>query len=74
MSKKELCEQGAIFEKVKVHKVTYGGSYQVKLPDQIAFLHKSHLPGKNVAVEDEDQDPDKPKKKAAKPIDELSIG
>jgi hypothetical protein len=32
------------------------------------------LPGKNVAIEDEDQDPDKPKKKAAKPIDELTIG
>jgi len=48
MKKKEMCESGSVFEKVKVQKIVYGGSYLIKLPgesQQIAFLHKSHLPG-----------------------------
>jgi len=70
---KELCEAGSVFEKVKVTKQVYGGSYQIKLNDTyVAFLHKSHLPGANVEAQEE-QDPDS-KKKPAKLIDELEVG
>jgi hypothetical protein len=40
-------------------------------------LHKSHLPGAkqaNAEVEAEDQDPDGPKKKSVKVINELEAG
>lgn len=74
MSVKELCEAGALFEKVKVSKVMYGDSYQVKLSDTlVGFLHKSHLPGAN-AEEAEEQDPDEKKKKPSKLISELEQG
>lgn len=54
MTKKELVELGASFQKVKVQNVVYGGSYQIKLTEtQSAFLHKSHLPGANVVAEEE---------------------
>lgn len=50
----------------------YGGSYQIKLSDtQVAFLHKSHLPGANVEVQEEDPDQ---KKKPAKLVSELTVG
>jgi ribosomal protein S1 len=49
LSPKEMCEPGSTFEKVKVYKKVFGDSYLIKLPgaegEQIAFLHKSHLPG-----------------------------
>lgn len=67
---KSLCEQGAVFEKCKVTKITYGGSYQVKIGNDYAFLHKSHLPGANQVVDEEDPD----KKKKVKVIDELEAG
>jgi hypothetical protein len=74
MTKKELVELGASFQKVKVQNVVYGGSYQIKLTEtQSAFLHKSHLPGANVVVEEE-QDPDEKKKKPAKAVTELEAG
>lgn len=64
----------ASFQKVKVQNVVYGGSYQIKLTEtQYAFLHKSHLPGANVVVEEE-QDPDEKKKKPAKAVTELEAG
>jgi len=37
-------EVGETFEKVKVDRVVYGGSYLVKLNETVsAFLHKSHV-------------------------------
>jgi hypothetical protein len=40
---KVLSELGAVFEKAKVAKMLYGGSYLVKIGGTVAFLHKSHL-------------------------------
>lgn len=76
----QQCEVGQIFNKVKVAKLLYGGSYQMRLPDpqanQLAFLHKSHLPGSQASQAEheessEDDDADKKKKKQKKLIDEL---
>ena len=41
---KVLSELGTVFEKAKVQKLLYGGSYLVKIGNTVAFLHKSHLP------------------------------
>ena len=41
---KVLSELGTVFEKAKVQKLLYGGSYLVKIGNAVAFLHKSHLP------------------------------
>jgi hypothetical protein len=78
---KQTCHVGASFSKVKVAKLAYGGSYLLKLPEphdsQMAFLHKSHLPGAEQEVEKESSDSDgeeKKKKKPKKVVDELTQG
>jgi len=81
----EMPEIGTTFDKVKVQKLVYGESYQIKLPtgNTVAFLHKSHLPGaqkkeeENLSSSDDEKDPskfDKKKKKKAKVVDELTQG
>ena len=59
---------GDTFEKAKVSKQIYGGSYVVTFPNGSGFLHKSHTKEAKKAEEDDSDEPVK------KDDNELSVG